>query len=167
MNRNARDLLEIYKYPGIALLLIMLPGMNKLYFDKHSLLTPILGMVLIYCLPLYTPYILFRLLRLMRSARGELTVTSTPARNPGLLERTLFHRRYGSLSFVLFLGVMYPVSYCAAASLNWGGIWGMHWKPYVLYKMSTFPIGFALPPYQHVNQETIDTMLTILESMFQ
>ena len=81
MNRNGKDLLEIYKYPGIALVLIMVPGVNQLYFDQHSLLTLILGMFLVYCLPLCTPYILFGPLRLMRPAGGESIGISAPDRN--------------------------------------------------------------------------------------
>jgi len=155
---NTKDILQIYKYPGIALLLITFPGVNMLYFHQHALLTP-----LIYSLPLWVPYILFRLLRLMKPEQGALRVAETPGRDPSFIERT-FYRKYGSLSFALFLVSMYPLSRCAAASLNWSGTWGLHWKPHVLYKMSTFPIGFVLPPYGSANQETLDTMLLFARS---
>jgi len=167
MNRDVKRLLHIYKYPGVAFLLIATPGANMLYFHQHALLTPILGMLLLYSLPLWVPYILFRLLRLMRPAPARLRPTEASDPNPTLLKPTLFYRRYGSLSFFLFLALMYPCSYVAAASLNWGHIWGLHWKPSVLYKMFTFPVGFLLPPYGAANQETLDTMLFFAKNLLR
>ena len=161
MNRDAKRILDIYKYPGIAILLIVTPGTNMIYFHQHALLTPIPGMLLIYSLPLWVPYIVFRLLRVMRPWGNTISILGSRGPTLGLTKQRAFSRKYGAVSFLLFLLLMYPISFVAAASLNWGGIWGLHWKASVLYKLFTFPIGFALPPYGSANSEAMDMLFML------
>jgi hypothetical protein len=142
-------LLRVYRLPAILLFLLALPGVNSLlWFNPHGL--PLVGLVLVNCLPLCTIYVLFCLARLHRSLAKESSAA-------GFWRQAL-------LSLVIYLVLLVPISFLTVTSLNLGkGAGSLRWDSVVFYKVTTFPIGLALPPYGTKNRETLDFMRSILK----
>jgi len=142
-------LLRIYRLPAILLLLLAIPGVNSLlWFNPHGL--PLVGLVLVNCLPLCTIYVLISLTRLHYSLIRQGCAGG--------------FWRHELLSLAIYLAVLFPISFLTVVSLNWGKAdSALRWDPIVFYKVTTFPIGLALPPYGTKNRETLDFMWSILK----
>ena len=98
-------LLRVYRLPATLFLLLAVPGANNLFwFNPHGL--PLVGLVLVNCLPLCTIYVLICLTRLHFS----LTKENGEA---GLWRHSL-------LSLAIYLVALIPVSFLTVASLGVG-----------------------------------------------
>ncbi len=154
MGVTKKRIISIYKFPVILLLMIMIPRVNNLlWFHPHVL--PFVGMTLIMLLPLCTPYVILRLFYCLRAEKAFITLDETNLTEKG--KRA--YRRFGTISFVLYLILLFPLSHLAVASVNWGRAENLRWSPTIFYKVITFPIGPLLPPYRNSSSERLWPLL--------
>ena len=131
MDRKAKELLSIFTFPFGMLLLALFPGMNCFVYSGH-------GGLGWFILPFSTPYVLVRFSMLM--------LHEPPIRN--------FHLKFGALALVAYIGLLYPLSSLAVYSIN--ACTHMELQTSSFYKLITFPIGLAVPPYGEANQQAVD-----------
>lgn len=148
MRKDLKSILSIYKLPGLLLTLVAIPWINNLlWFHSHTL--PFMGMAILFCLPICTPYVAFRLFRLLNTNRPLIaSITATKAgTTPTTRGELMFYRRFVPLAFAIYLILLYPLSHLAVASVNLGRPKAVQWSPYTFYRMITFPVSLALPAY--------------------
>jgi hypothetical protein len=162
MNRELGSLLSLYKYPVILFLIVIVPGVNSfLFFEQHAVFSPIVGILVVYSLPLCAPYLLIRLIILSVKSKRRWKVRDNADKTP---KKTPDHLpAYAVGSYAGYLALSFPVSAIMAISLNWSGTWGIHWNRTILQKMITFPLGFLIPPFVPENHMTMSFILSIFK----
>ncbi len=166
MDNKIKSILKSFKYPFVIFALLTIPGINSfIFFNQHACFTPIVGLLSVYCLPLCTPFIVYKLTRIIFAYHSRKKKPSVF----GFDYNEEFHGivKYCTSSFIVYILLSYPLSYLMGTGLNYSGTWNLHWNQYVLQKMMTFPIGFMLPPFKPYNRATLEFMLKILEASFK
>jgi len=161
MTNQSRKLLSIYIMPGIVLLLFLLPGLNSyVFFEHHAIFGPIVGILCFYCLPFCTPYVMFRLVRLVIQNHRPLSLQQK--RDDKEQTNAKFFTKYGMISLLTYLAVLYPLSFFVSVSLNWSRTWNLNWDPFIFYKLITFPVGFLVPPWEGKNSECLSFLFNVI-----
>jgi hypothetical protein len=128
---RTKELLALFKFPALMLVLAIFPGINCFIYSGH-------GGLGWFILPFCTPYVLLRL--------AMLALHDAPIRQ--------WFLKYGTLLTIAWMFLSLPLSYVAVRGIN--ACTHMELRTYEFYKMITFPVGLVLPPYGEANRRAIE-----------